>query len=187
MSDDLNFDRAQYTSAPPILPSEAPVPEYYRANASDGTAFAKAIVFGLGAAIVSSLLYAAFTIVTHIEIGYVALGVGYLVGKAMMTGSANRGGRNYQIAACILTYFAVSMAAVPEILWSIHKDGKDISRISAHGMLVLARYGVASPFLSLTEGFGGIIGLFILFIAIRAAWRLTSANANTAHHPFSAT
>jgi len=104
----------------------------------------------------------------------------------MMAGSGNRGGRSYQIAACLLTYLSVSMAAVPEILWSLHKQGTDIGHISGRGMVILARYGVASPFLSLTDGFGGIIGLFILFIGMRAAWRLTSANDNTAHHPFSA-
>ena len=94
MSDDLNFDRADYTSRT-ILTPDAPVPEYYRANTGDNGAFLKAILFGIGGAILGSLLYAAFSIATHIEIGYMAIGVAYLVGKAMMAGSGQRGGRNY--------------------------------------------------------------------------------------------
>ena len=173
----LNFDRAEYTPEPPS-------PEFYAANAGDGGALSRAILFGLGAAILGCLLYAGFTIVTHIEIGYVALGVGYLVGKAMIAGSKGRGGRSFQIAAAVLTYLAVSMAAVPELLWSLHKEGSAVGQISSRGWLVLTKYGVASPFLGLTHGIGGILGLFILFIGIRAAWRLTSASASTAASPF---
>ncbi len=183
---DLNFDRAEYTASPTIVPPEAPIPEYYRSNTGDNAAFLKAIVFGIGGAILGSLLYAAFSIATHIEIGYMAIGVAFLVGKAMMLGSGQRGGRNYQIAAAILTYLSVSGAAVPEILWSLHKGEGGIGHISARGYFILARYGVASPFLELTDGFNGIIGIFILVIGIRAAWRITSSNSNTAHHPFSA-
>ncbi len=57
--------------------------------------------------------YAGFTIVTDIYIGYVSLAVGWLVGKAIMLGSKGIGGRRYQIAAVILTYAAVSLAAIP--------------------------------------------------------------------------
>ncbi len=150
-------------------------PEPWDAQRSDHARFTQAIVYGIGAAIVGCILYAAFTIITHIEIGYVAIGVGYLVGKAMLYATGGHAGRKYQIAAAILTYLSVSFAAVPEILWSIHSDGHDISRISTRGLLFLARYGIASPFLDLqTQGFGALIGLFILFIGIRAAWKLTA-------------
>ena len=59
------------------------------------------------------VLYAGFTIVTGLYIGYVSLAVGWLVGKAIMLGSKGIGGRRYQIAAVVLTYAAVSLAAVP--------------------------------------------------------------------------
>jgi hypothetical protein len=35
--------------------------------------------------------------------------------------------------------------------------------------------GLASPFLELSSGFSGIIGLVILFVGIRIAWKITSA------------
>jgi len=46
-------------------------------------------------------------------ISYMSIGVGWLVGTAMMKGSNGVGGRRYQIVAILLTYAAVSMAAVP--------------------------------------------------------------------------
>ncbi len=46
-------------------------------------------------------------------ISYMSIGVGWLVGTAMMKGSNGMGGRRYQIAAAVLTYAAVSMAAIP--------------------------------------------------------------------------
>jgi hypothetical protein len=76
-------------------------------------AFAKAILLGIGAAIVGCAIYAEFTIVTRIEIAVMSLLVGFIVGKAMMLGSGGYGGRKYQIVAAVLTYMSVSLAFVP--------------------------------------------------------------------------
>src|SRR5712672_1419633 len=84
-------------------------------------AYVRALLFGVGAAIVGMALYATFAIVTGIVIGYAALAVGWLVGKAMITGSNGVGGRRYQIAAVLLTYAAVSTAAIP--VW-VHFSGE---------------------------------------------------------------
>lgn len=64
-------------------------------------------------------LYSAFTILTHIEIGYVSLAVGFIVAKAMMMGSNGVGGRKYQITAVLLTYAAVSLSALPIAAFSL--------------------------------------------------------------------
>src|SRR5258708_23711454 len=53
---------------------------------------------------------------TGISIGYLALAVGWIVGKAMMIGSGGIGGRRYQLTAILLTYAAVSMAFIPLVL-----------------------------------------------------------------------
>lgn len=76
-------------------------------------AFVKAVLFGLGGFVAGLVAYAGFSILTGIQIGYLSLAVGWMVGKAMMIGSGNIGGRRYQIAAVVLTYAAVSMAAIP--------------------------------------------------------------------------
>jgi hypothetical protein len=104
---------------------------YYRVNAgvacpgcadkmrneisTDGhAAFVRALTYGIGAAVVGLIGYALIAILLQgWVISYMSIGVGWIVGTAMMKGSNGVGGRRYQIAAALLTYAAVSMAAIP--------------------------------------------------------------------------
>ena len=161
-------------------------------------AFMRALLFGAGAAIAGLALYATVEIMTGWIIGYVSLAVGWMVGKAMMAGSNGRGGRRYQIAAVLLTYAAVSMAIIPVIFSHVFEQRKtshqqqieqpsssdDQSQpepthstprmISFAALGQLAYIGLASPFLELQDGIHGLIGLFILSIGIRIAWKMTA-------------
>jgi hypothetical protein len=161
-------------------------------------AYVRGLFFGTGAAIVGMILYAAFTIVTGIYLGYVALAVGWLVGKGIILGSKGIGGRRYQIAAVILTYAAVSIAFVPIVISSQMKEKAHSSSTQVKQepfsdnqtdqsdqaqakpkptlgtvLLKLLVIGLASPFLELQSP-SGIIGLVILLIGIRIAWRITA-------------
>jgi hypothetical protein len=175
------------------------------------SAYVRAVVFGFGGAILGLALYSAFGIITGLVIGYLSLAVGYIVGKAMMKGSNGIGGRRYQIAAVVLTYAAVSMAAIPIGISQIIKQKKaekqtllehapvsarsgqppqaepaadtnepnppasskpKISLGAALGMLAIA--GLTSPFLELQDPVHGVIGLIILLVGIRIAWRITA-------------
>jgi hypothetical protein len=181
------------------------------------SAFVRGILFGLGGAFLGLILYAAFGILTGLMIGYVSLAVGYIVGKAVNMGSGGLGGRRYQIAAALLTYSAVSIAAIPIYISQMVKDKKAEKQTqvqhalpqptapaqqeapeaedsaapqtppsqtpaqpkkpsmglgAAVGLMVLV--GLASPFLELQDPFHGVIGLIILFVGIRIAWRLTA-------------
>jgi hypothetical protein len=42
----------------------------------------------------------------------------------------------------------------------------------------LAMIGLASPFLELAEGGSGFIGLIILFVGMRFAWKMTAGRSN---------
>jgi hypothetical protein len=170
-------------------------------------AYVRALLFGTGAAILGMILYATFAIVTGIVIGYASLAVGWLIGKAMAQGSSGIGGRRYQIAAVLLTYAAVSTAAIP--IWihysSKHKpaqqqqaapgdldsdsgqqskpSGTRPAMITALGTLLLL--GLASPFLEFgSNPVGALIGLFILFIGMRFAWQMTGAKPLQVYGPF---
>jgi hypothetical protein len=77
-------------------------------------AYVRALTYGIGAAVVGLIGYALIAILLQgWVISYMSIGVGWLVGTAMMKGSNGVGGRRYQVAAILLTYAAVSMAAVP--------------------------------------------------------------------------
>jgi hypothetical protein len=151
------------------------------------TAFGRGILFGVGGAILGLGLYVGFALATGLIAGLVSLAVGFLVGKAIVMGSGGVGGRRYQLVAVLLTYMAVSLAAVP-IAVSQHMKQRNaqehsqaggsttqapkMSGAKAVGMLTLI--GLASPFLELSDPMQGLIGLIILFVGIRIAWRITA-------------
>lgn len=179
-------------------------------------AFARGLLLGAGAAVLGLILYSTVGIVTGWTIGYVALAVGWLVAKAMMKGSNGIGGKRYQIAAVVLTYAAISISAVPiSIASAIKEDQSSHSRQSASNpqtssnadtssgspegdqsgtapslgaaALQLLLVGIASPFLDLADPAHGLIGLFILFIGLSIAFRLTAAKPLDVDGPYSVT
>jgi len=179
------------------------VQELQRRQPADSHAgYVRGLLFGIGAAIVGMAGYAGFTILTGLYIGYVSLAVGWFVGKAIMLGSKGIGGRRYQIAAVILTYAAVSLAAIPiAISYQMKAKAKAESvqtqqqpstadetnsqpdqaqpkpKLSfGAAILQLLVIGLASPFLELQDPFHGIIGLVILMVGIRIAWQITSGS-----------
>jgi hypothetical protein len=106
-------------------------------------AFTRGLLFGVGGAILGLILYAAFGIITGWMIGYVSLAVGYIVGKAIKMGSGGIGGRRYQIAAVVLTYAAVSIAAVPIWIASANKMHKSAPTEQAQTRQAPADQGTA--------------------------------------------
>lgn len=161
--------------------------------------FVRGVLFGVGGALLGLGVYVAFALATGWMIGYISLAVGYIVGKAIAVGSGGVGGRRYQVAAVLLTYSAVSLAAVP-IAISQHMKHTSVqqqapasepavvhapkmSRARAVGVLTLL--GLASPFLELADPAHGIIGLIILFVGIRIAWKLTAARQANLSGPIS--
>jgi hypothetical protein len=162
--------RGQYfqIKASPVC---GPCAEQIRAQAIPDShgAFVRALAFGIVGALVGMGLYVAFAVATGLIIGYVSLAVGFIVGKAMQIGSGGVGGRRYQLTAVLLTYFAVSMSAVPIAVVQTHAS---IDWAKAVGPL--AWVGIASPILDLRDPVQGLIGLVILFVGIRFAWRFTA-------------
>ncbi|HLJ27198.1 MAG TPA: hypothetical protein VKY85_10865 [Candidatus Angelobacter sp.] len=137
-------------------------------------AFARALFLGVIGAAIGLAIYAGFTIITNIEIGYVSLAVGFIVAKAMMIGSGGVGGRKYQVAAALLTYAAVSLAFIPILLYAAHVSLSDVS------LAKLLELGLASPFMELkADPVRGLIGLVILFVGINIAWKMTAGKPHS--------
>lgn len=146
-------------------------------------AFLRAILFGIAGALIGLALYVAFALATGLIIGWVSLAVGWIVGKAMRLGSGGVGGRRYQVVAVLLTYLAVAMSAVPIALY---QNGQ-IQHIQMGKVLGrLAWLGIASPILELRDTVSGLIGLVILFVGIRFAWKLTAGETLKVSGPFTA-
>lgn len=115
------------------------------------------------------VLYAGFTILTKIEIGYMSLLVGIIIGKAMMMGSKGIGGRQYQITAVVLTYLVVALSQIPI---AVSMTGIPLNALPWGEAIPSA---LASPFQELkADTFRGVIGLVILFVGMNIAWKLTA-------------
>jgi len=78
----------------------------------------RAALYGLGAAIAGAAIYYGVIAITNLEIGIVALLIGYMVGYGVRSG-AGRGGRRFQVLAAGLTYLSVGMAYSPLALGPI--------------------------------------------------------------------
>src|SRR5262245_14470571 len=74
---------------------------------------ARALLFGLGAAIAGAAIYYGVIAITNFEIGIVAILIGYMVGWAVLKGASGRGARRFQVMAVFLTYFSVGLAYFP--------------------------------------------------------------------------
>ena len=226
------FGTAEYSSVGDRCKScQQPIgPVYYRVNdamvcsscadrvrserATDThAAYVRGLTAGIGAAVAGLIAYAVISIVLQgWVISYMSFGVGWLVGTAMMKASGGVGGRRYQIAAVLLTYAAVSMAAIPIWIYFANQDhakqsqqqrqqaeqqsDDDSSQHSAREpqrprltlgtwLVRVAMLGLASPFLQLkSDPFWGAMGLVILYVGIKIAWRITAGRPFEVFGPF---
>ncbi len=79
--------------------------------ASSSGKIANAIVGGMVAAIVGAILWAAVTVATGFQIGYMAIGVGFLVGYAMRFFGGG-GNQIYGVAGAILALLGSALGNV---------------------------------------------------------------------------
>ena len=152
---DLQFDRVETTTPLGDTPASPAVTcavcgksvdrEYYHANgkpicdscrqvvtaaAATPRSVGKLVVagvFGLGAAIAGAAIYYAVIAIANLEIGIVAILIGYMVGWAVRKGAGGGGGRRFQILAVVLTYWAVGLAYTPLAFKELSKDKKESS------------------------------------------------------------
>jgi len=162
------------------------------------------VIYGAGAALAGCLLYAV-VLAMGVQIGIVALAVGWMVGKAIRHASYGTGGRKQQILAVALTYFAISTSFFPAAVFLAVKHGVEAKSAAKNqsaaqapvqkvnpsftpgkaiaGLLVIT---IISPFLELrVSPVGGLISLFILFIGLQRAWAMTAKHEIMVTGPYS--
>jgi hypothetical protein len=150
----------------------------------------RAALYGLGAAILGSLIYYAVSAATGYEFGLIAVVVGLMVGKAVRKGSGSLGGKKYQALAMLLTYFSISSTYVPPLTKAFYAAAAKHEKIEASApaqspvgtdtprrkvqLAVVPFYGVmfmlalAAPVLG---GFRNILGTIIMGIGLWEAWK----------------
>ena len=174
------------------------------------TSLLRAALYGGAAALAGCAIYATVAITTGLEIGLVAILIGYMVGKAIRYASRGLGGRPQQILAVALTYFAITTSYIPVFVYQASKarsvatsnHAADQSAktpeprvtteprmLPARAMLIVLALAAAAPFIALFEGsniISGLISLFIIFIGLRQAWALTARREIVITGPYQA-
>ena len=169
-----------------------------------------AAALGLGAGIVGAGIYYAVIAIAHLEIGIVAILIGYMVGYSVRRGAGGRGGRRFQVLAAALTYLSVALAYTPMAIQqaraaSRQKPAAAVSTAApsptegivtaararprairfAIGVAVLLGLTIALPVLVVIGSLpSGLISGFIIFIGIRQAWKMTQAPVLKVHGPY---
>ena len=87
--------------------------------------FLKAVLFGTAAGLLGAAIWYGIRIVTHFEIGLIAVLVGFLVGKAIHIASGRRGGIGYQILAILITYCCIAANYVPDVYQALAINASD--------------------------------------------------------------
>lgn len=129
--------------------------------------FVVATAFGVVAAALGGLLWYGVGAVTGLNIGLIAVAVGFGVGFAVRKGSHNRGGPLYQALAIVLTYLGIASQYVPEILGQMRADAGIPTGLAA--FLTACIVALAYPFLF---GFKNAINILIIGFALYEAWKL---------------
>ena len=128
--------------------------------------FGKSLLFGVGAAIAGAVVWYAVTKITGLEIGLIAIAVGFLVGIAVRKGSRGWGGWQYQTLAVVLTYFAIVATYVPPLLKGM---GAQEHAVTLPLLIYVFVFACAVPFLAGAQNF---LGWIIIGIALYQAWRI---------------
>src|SRR5205823_766631 len=131
-----------------------------------------------GAGIAGAIVYYAVMAIAHLEIGIIAVLIGYMVGYAIRKGARGRGGRRFQILAVALTYASIALAYTPLALNQPAGGG-------AVSLLIVGAFIVALPILVIVGSFpSGLISAVIIVIGMRQAWRMTAAPLVRVRGPF---
>lgn len=184
----MQFDQAEFPEAATVTCSSCKRPvvgEYFTLNqqlmcgdctqqireilngkGSSAGRFLQAILFGSGAALVGTAVYAGVMILANSEWGIISIALGWLVGSAVRRGSKGRGGWRYQLLAAFLTYTSIC-AAYGVVIWSQAEVEHSASLALA---IVFTAYGI--PFM---QGADNILGLLIIGFGVWRAWRMNQA------------
>jgi len=131
----------------------------------------RAGLFGFIAALLGAALYFAVIAITRLEIGLVAIAIGYMVGYAVRRATNGRGGRRFQILALALTYWSVGLAYLSLAFPELAGDGS-----LWLGLLQLLALTLALPVMVVAGSLpGGLISAAIIAFGMRQAWVMTGA------------
>ncbi|MGV3622727.1 MAG: hypothetical protein ACO1OB_18050 [Archangium sp.] len=125
----------------------------------------KAFMLGNGAGLLGAIGYGAIIFFTDYQLALITIFIGWFVGRAVMKGSDNLGGRGYQVMSALLTYFWCMQAFVPSVVKGMTEGDEALPTIAA--VLIAPFVSLVLPFF----GDMGILGILILGFGVFRGWR----------------
>jgi hypothetical protein len=163
---------------PACAPCVAKVRAELAAQEPGGSRLALAAAGGLGGALAGALVWAGIAVSTQLEVGYVAVLIGFLTGYGVKLGAGKQRGPTLQYAASVLS--VVGLIAAKYAIFAYVA----VSTVAAQGIEVSyfdERLRALFPAF-LKESFG-ILDLLFVFLALRAAYRVPRAHVVTFSRP----
>lgn len=140
-----------------------------RALAGEGSSRAgrisRALALGFGAAVLGAAIWYGIAAAFNLEIGLVAILIGWMVGRAVQMGGGGRGGRRYQVAAALLTYLSIVMSYAAMGFREVDDPINPFMLVALVVLPVIA---------NLASMPGGIIGLAIMGFGVHQAWKMNA-------------
>ena len=90
--------------------------------------FLKAAVFGIVAGLIGALIWYLIRVLANLQIGLIAILVGFMVGKAIHMATGGRGGLKYQLLAVLVTYSCIAVNYAPDILQALIAASREDAR-----------------------------------------------------------
>jgi len=136
----------------------------------DRVLFTRGVILGSVAALVYLLLLACLDVFLNGVRGpsFVALPVGWVVGRAFAMGSRGAPGFKFSLTAVLLSYLSMALASVPILFIHAIDTAARTGGLLSHDLAGLPLWAIASPFL-VEEGHGAMGMLSLLFLAIGLA------------------
>ena len=163
-------------------------------------ALVRAAVFGLGAGLIGAAIYYAVIALANLEVGIVAILIGYMVGYAVRKGAGDHGGRRFQVLGVVLMYGAVALAYTPLVFSAANKTeteqaasaetesgppatGETLQSAAAVppsagqliiGLAMALGFIAALPVLMVVGSMpSGLLSAVIIFFGMQQAWKMT--------------
>lgn len=132
--------------------------------------FGRAFVYGAGAAVAGTVIYAAVLGLFNLNLALIAILVGYMVGRAVHVGSRKRGGWVYQTLAVGLTYLSIVTSFVPLIVRGMAASPEGAGVPAALRYVGAFFLSIPMPFLVITSD---PLTVVIIAFGLLQAWRQT--------------
>lgn len=135
-----------------------------------------ALLLGIAAAITGGICWFLLTVFLEKSIGYIAIGVGWLIGYAVCLGAGNKKGLPLQILSAVLTTFALIISDFAIYLHLVAKD-PEINTSATNLLIYLVITGkIPLAVVDFVQSMISPIGLLIWGIGIWFAYSIPKAS-----------